>query len=73
MLYYNYIIMIYVILSNLQIIFLFIYSIIKYFKKIFTYCFAISNIIVYCTTIISNILNKIANCIKLKIVKNLLI
>lgn len=31
---------------------------------------AIDNIIVYCTTIILNILNKLAHCIELKIVKD---
>lgn len=57
-------------LSNLQFVLFFIYSIIKYFKKLFIYCFAINSIVVYYITIISNILNKIAIFIKLEIVKD---
>lgn len=62
--------MAHVISSNLQFILLFIYFIIENLKKIFICCIAISNIIVYCITIIPNILNKVADYIKLRVVKN---
>ena len=60
-------------LLNLQLIFFFVYFIIKNFKKVLRYYTAIGNIIVYYMTIISNILNKMIDYIKLKIVKNWLI
>lgn len=62
--------MAYVILLNLQIVLIFAYFIIKRFKKIFIHHFTISNIVVYHTTIILNILNKKADCIKFKIINN---
>ena len=61
--------MTYVILSNLQVVLHFICLIIKCFKKIFMRRLTIGNIVVYHTTIIPNILNKVANCMELKIVK----
>lgn len=61
--------MTYIILSNLQIIFFFIYFVIKNFKKIFMHYFAIGNIIIYYIIKISNILNKVANYIKFMIYK----
>lgn len=61
--------MTYVILLNLQVILFFIYLIIKYFKKIFIYLFAMGTIIVYYTTIILNRSNKGANYIEFKIIK----
>ena len=62
--------MAYIILSNLPVVFSFIYPIIERFKKIFMHCLAMSSIVIYYTTIIPNILNKVINCIKLKIVKD---
>ena len=56
-------------LSNLQIILLFVFPIVQRFKKVFMHRLAMDNIVFYRITIISNILNKMANYIKLKIVK----
>lgn len=58
-----------VMLSNLQLVLFFVYSIIENLKKVLMRCFAIGSIVVYCTTIILNILNKVADCIKFRIVK----
>lgn len=60
--------MLHIILPNLQLVFFFVYTNIKSFKKVFIYCITISSIIVYHTTIIINILNKVADYIKFKIV-----
>lgn len=57
-------------MPNLQVVFCFICFYLKYLKKIFIYYFAISNIIVYRTTIILNILNKVINYMKFKIINN---
>ena len=62
--------MVYIILPNLQIVLFFDCFIIKSFKKIFIYYFAMSNIVVYHTIINPNTSNKLANCIELKIVKD---
>ena len=59
----------YVILSNLQVVFLFICPIIECFKKIFMHRLVIGSIVVYYTIIISNTLNKVVNCIELRVVK----
>lgn len=48
----------------------FVFLVIECFKKIFMHYFTIINIIVYHTTIILNTLNKVANCMKLRIVKS---
>ena len=61
--------MAYVMLSNLQVVFLFICLIVKHFKKIFIRHLAMGNIVVYCIIIIPNILNKMANYMKFSIVK----
>ena len=61
--------MTYVMLLNLRVVFLFVHPIIECFKKIFMRRFAMGSIVVYCTIIISNILNKVINCIKLRVVK----
>ena len=61
--------MTYIILSNLQVVFFFVCPIIEHFKKVLMYCLAIDSIIVYCTTIIPNTLNKVANCIEFTVVK----
>ena len=60
--------MAYVILLNLQVILFFIHLIVKHFKKKFICHFAMDNIVVYHTIIIPNTLNKVANCIELKVV-----
>lgn len=57
-------------LSNLQVAFFFVYSIIKNFKKVFMHHLTISNIMIYYTTIIQNTLNQMADCMNLKIVKS---
>lgn len=62
--------MTYVILLNLQVILLFVYPVIECFKKRFMHHLAMSSIVVYYTTIISNILNKVVNCMKFRIVKD---
>ena len=61
--------MMYIILPNLQVVFFIIYFVIKSFEKVFMRRLAMSCIIVYCTSIIPNILDKKANCIELGIVK----
>ena len=61
--------MAYIILSNLQVVLFFICPIVKSFKKIFMRRLAIGSIIVYCTTIIPNTLDKVANCMELRVVK----
>lgn len=62
--------MIYIILPNLQLVLFFVYLVIENFNKTFIFCLAINSIIVYCTNIITNKLNKVANCIKFSGVKN---
>ncbi len=62
--------MVYVILPNLQIVHFFVCPIIESFKKILICRLAMSSIVVYCTIIIPNILNKMADCIELRIVKS---
>ena len=57
-------------LSDLQIVLFFVCLIVKSFKKIFMYYFAISYIIIYCITIILNILDMITNCIEFRVVEN---
>ena len=61
--------MAYVILSNLRVVFLFVCLIIECFKKVFMRCLAMGSIVVYRITIIPNTLNKMANCMELKVVK----
>ena len=62
--------MAYVMLSNLRVVLFFVCPIVEHFKKVFMRHFAMGNILVYRTTIIPNTLNKVANCIKLRIVKD---
>ena len=62
--------MTYVMLLNMQVILLFIYFIVKNFKKVFIYYFIVDYIIIYRTIIISNILDQIASCMELKIAKS---
>lgn len=62
--------MMYVIQSNLQVVLFFVCFIVKSYEKIFLYHLDIGCIIVYCTTIISNILDKVAHDMELWIVKS---
>ena len=71
--YCNCIDMLYVMVSNLQLILFFVCSILESFKKILMRCLTMSSIIVYYTTIILIILNKVVNYIKLKVVKDYVI
>lgn len=58
-----------VILPNLLLVLFFVCFVVENFKKILIYHLAMGTIIVYRTPIIPNILNKVANCMGLKIVK----
>lgn len=51
-------------------LYFFIGLIVESFKKIFMRYFIISNIIVYYTIVILNILDKVANCIEIRVVKS---
>ena len=62
--------MTYIMLSNLQVVLFFVCPILENFKKIFICRLAISSIVVYRTTIIPNILDKVANCIELRVVES---
>ena len=64
---------VYIMLSNLQVILFLICLIVKSFKKVFMHHLAISNIVVYHIIIILNILFRLANCIKLRVIKSWLI
>lgn len=68
--YCNFIGMWHVILLNLQLIFFFIFLIIEIFKKGLICHLVMDNIVVYCTTIIPNIRNKVVNYMKLWVVKS---
>ena len=56
-------------LPNLQVILFFVCPIVKNFKKVFMRRLAMGSIIVYRTTIIPNTLDKVANCMELRVVK----
>ena len=56
-------------LSNLQGVFLFVCPIVERFKKVFMRHLAMGSIVIYCITIIPNTLNKVVNCIKLRVVE----
>ena len=58
-----------VILPNLRLLLFFTRPVVESFKKIFIYRPAMGSIVVYHTTIIVNILNKVANCMELRVVK----
>lgn len=59
-----------IIIPNLQLVFFFVYSMIENFKKVFIYYLTIGNIMIYHTTTISNILNKITDYVKFRVVKS---
>ncbi len=61
--------MLHIMLSNLQLVFFFVYLIIESFKKVLIYYLVIGSIVVYHTTIISNILNKMADYMELRMLK----
>lgn len=46
-----------------------VFFIVENFKKVFIHCLAMGSIVVYCTIIFSNTLNKIGDCMELKVVK----
>ena len=48
-------------LPNLQLVLFFVCLIVESFKKVLIRRLTISNIVVYCTTIIPNTLNKVAD------------
>lgn len=60
-------------LPNLRLVLFIVYLIITNFKKILIRNLVISNIIVYYTTIILNIMNKVTDYIKLRVAKSWLI
>ncbi len=61
--------MAYVMLSNLQVVLLFVCPIVERFKKVLMRRLAMGSIVVYRTTIIPNTLNKVADCMELRVVK----
>lgn len=63
----------YVMLPNLRVVLIFICLVVKRFTKVFICRLAMGSTVVYCTTIISNILNKVVNHMELRIVKDWLI
>lgn len=58
----------YIILINLQVILLLVYIVVESFEKAFIYPLAMGYIIVYCTIIILNALDKVAYGIEFLIV-----
>ena len=56
-------------LPNLRVVLFFVCPIIESFKKVFMRRLAMGNIVVYYTTKIPNILDKVANCMELRVVK----
>ena len=59
-----------VMLPNLQLVLFFVCSVVESFKKVLMRRLAMGSIVVYCTTIIPNKLNKVADCMKLRVVKD---
>ena len=57
-------------LPNLQLVLFFVYLIIESFKKILMCRFAMDSIVIDCTTVISNTLNKVADCMELRVVED---
>ena len=60
----------YVILPNLRLVLFIICFVIENFKKVLMRHLTMGSIVVYCTTIIPNTLNKVANCIELRAVED---
>ena len=65
--------MLHVILPNLQLILFFVCLIVESYKKILIRHFAIDSIVIYRITIISNIQNKVVNCIEFRVIEDWLI
>ena len=61
--------MAHVMLPNLQVVLFFVCPIVESFKKLLMRCLPMGSIVVYCTIIILNIVNKMANCMELRVVK----
>ncbi len=61
--------MVYIMLPDLQVVLFFVCPIIKSFKNVFMRCLVISYVIIYRTTIIPNIQDKVANYIESKVVE----
>ncbi len=59
-----------IMLPNLRLVLFFICLVMKSFKKVLMHRLVMGSIVVYYTTIILNILNKLADCIKLRVVKD---
>lgn len=59
----------YAMLLNLQVVLFFVHLVVKIFKKVLRCRLVIGRNVVYCITIIANILKKVADCIELRIVK----
>ena len=61
--------MLHVMLPNLELVFFFICFIVENFKKVFICRLAMGNIVIYHTTIILNILYKVADYIEFRVVE----
>ena len=61
--------MAYIMLPDLQVVLFFVCPIVQSFEKLFMRRLAVGYIIIYHTIIIPNILNKVANCMKLRVVE----
>ncbi len=61
--------MLHVMLPNLRLVLFFVRPIIESFKKVLMGRLAMGSIVVYRTTIIPNTLNKVADCMELRVVK----
>ena len=62
--------MAYVMLPNLQVVLFFVCPVVESFKKVFMRRLAMGSIVVYRTTIIPNTLDKVANCMEFRVVKD---
>ena len=56
-------------LPNLQLVFFFVCLTVESFRKILMHRLAMGSIVVYRTTIIPNTLNKVADCMKFRVVQ----
>ena len=56
-------------LSNLRVVLFFVYSIVESFEKVFMRHLTMGYVIIYCTNINPNVLDKIANYIEFRVVK----
>ena len=65
--------MAYVMLPDLQVILFFDCPIVENFEKVFMRCLTLGYVIIYCTTVILNALDKVANYIEFRVVEGWLI